>query len=688
MHQDGMTIPVPRPDGELRADTTPTPKAGRVPRLGLALVLALVVFAVGFIQLYPTFRTAYAYDDMDCLNLAADVLAGKVGYWEAVFWPHNEHLLPLMRIAFHASAAWFGINPVPFRLAVFAAHLATAWLLGLLALRYTGRASGAVAAGLAYVLPCGLSSMMLWAVTAAGMPVGLVGVAGALLALAHRETLGVARARWLAGAGCLFALLSGSGLIPLLAGPLLLDEVERRRAGDRRHLGPFAVFCLIAMGAATLATAVFYTRLHGHPPAANLLRGLPRAGFLLALTPYRYVLPGLGLPVGASRLDNLILWCSLGLVILAPATALFVALWRRGANPLAKVAACTAVGALGAMVLMGAGRWNWPPALLYEADRYFFPMFLPLALLAAAAAASVAERLQGWTARQRAAVLLLCIVALGAELLLHRRALLGRVPFDVFAAHERRFAQLSRLVDDLTAASLRLPPGSPPLSFPDGNLLFPEVHNRRISGPMLLHVIGSEGERLRLAPEPVSERDAGVLNAVFAQWAREIGEPQFAPRVFAGRLMSAQGEETVDFRAGAQEQAVVAGFYAWEGTYRWMGRRGELRLKPASRSLRFMLAAPISQLRAQRGWEAIVLSVTAIDEVTNTAVPLGTVRVAADGPSAYTVDTSPFLSRFRGRSARLVLEADHTWRPSEIMAGSQDPRDLSVIVMAADSAPQ
>ena len=105
-------------------------------------------------------------------------------------------------------------------------------------------------------------------------------------------------------------------------------------------------------------------------------------------------------------------------------------------------------------------------------------------------------------------------------------------------------------------------------------------------------------------------------------------------------------------------------------------------------ALRLVLAAPMRQLRAGRGWDAIALSVTAVDEATKTAVPLGTVRVVDDGPSTYAVDASPLLARFRGKTARLVFAADRTWRPSEVMTGSLDHRELSVMVIAAGSAPR
>ncbi|MBV8200344.1 MAG: hypothetical protein JOZ15_06940, partial [Acidobacteria bacterium] len=115
MSEPATQLPVPGEEASRRTPAAPAapaavgPRAGRR-RAGTAAALALAIFAVSLVELYPTFRLSYAYDDLDCLNLAADVMAGKLGYWQVAFWPHNEHLMPLMRMAFHASAAWFGIN--------------------------------------------------------------------------------------------------------------------------------------------------------------------------------------------------------------------------------------------------------------------------------------------------------------------------------------------------------------------------------------------------------------------------------------------------------------------------------------------------------------------------------------------------------------------------------------------------
>lgn len=648
-----------------------------------ALVLALAVLAAGLIQIYPTFRLAYAYDDLDCLNAAADVLAGRVGFWETAFRPHNEHVIPLFRGMFVASVAWFGIDATPFRFVIFATHVLTAWFLGLLALKYSGRPSAAFAAGLAYVIPCGLSSMTIWVIIAATVTVGLAGISGALLALAYRDKLGVRRARLLAAAGCLFALLIEGGLMPMLIGPMLLDELERRRAGGaggKRPVGAFSVFCVLTMAASTLATALLYQAMHGHRPTVDLIRGFPRGVFMMAMTPYRLFFPGLGLPADPGKVDNVILWSSLGLAVAAPVAVLLLVLWRRGTtSPLPLVTLVNAVGPLGMLFLVGAGRWNWSPFLLFEADRYFFTLLVPFSLLAGAVAATAAERMQGWTVRERAAVLALCALAVGAELWLHRRALMGRVPFHVFDAHGRRFDQLSQLGESLQATASSLPPGSPPLSLPDGNLWFHDVHNGRISARLFLEAIAPESPRLRLAEGPVSERDAAVLNPVFEAWGRAIQEPELAPIVADGEL-GTRAVKNVNFRAGAQNQAVAGGFHGWEGSYRWMSRRGELRIQLICRGLTFHLGTAGQALEAG----PLNLKVTAVDEVTGMSAVLGTIAVTQPGPLPYPLDAFAFLSQAgTGRRIRLVLESDRAWRPIDVIPGSADPRELSVQVLAA-----
>src|ERR1700730_4283041 len=170
-------VPQPRPAD--RAERPPAAPAGGALAAPLAPFVrraALLVLAVGGVLYALTFRCSYAYDDMDYLNFAAAVLAGRQGYWSAVFHPHLEHLVPLVRIAFHASAALFGVWALPFRVVVFAAHAGAAFFMALVVRRYTGPNGGGCGAAVAYVLPAGFSSVWIWLMTGAGVPIGLFGL--------------------------------------------------------------------------------------------------------------------------------------------------------------------------------------------------------------------------------------------------------------------------------------------------------------------------------------------------------------------------------------------------------------------------------------------------------------------------------------------------------------------------------
>src|SRR5580693_661541 len=92
-----------RPGRTAAAPLAPLAPLETPPAVPLAAAPLALVLGVGLYL--PTFRCSWAYDDMDYLNFAAAVLAGRQGYWSAVFHPHLEHLVPLVRMAFHASAA-------------------------------------------------------------------------------------------------------------------------------------------------------------------------------------------------------------------------------------------------------------------------------------------------------------------------------------------------------------------------------------------------------------------------------------------------------------------------------------------------------------------------------------------------------------------------------------------------------
>jgi hypothetical protein len=656
-----------------------------------APLLAATVLVLAFLLYLPTLGSSWAYDDIDYINQAADTMAGRQGFLELLFRPQGEHIVAGFRLAQYASLKLFGAATLPFRVLVLVAHAVSAFFLGLLARRYTGSgrytgsAAAGLAAGLTYVGACGFSSMWIWFPSGSSVPFALAALTGGLAALAWRSRLGVWRARLLAGAALLAALLTESTLAPMAALPLLLDENERRREGARGPVGLFSVFCVLATVAVAVLVSVLYTQTFGPRMSISLRHGIPRSVFILLAAPFRLFFPGIPILASDPGLRTGILGTLLGLAVAAPVGALLLALWRRRSPRLVAVAALTAVGPLGVIGLVGLGRWRNSYWEMYDADRYFFTLLVPVSLLAGAVVDTVARHLEVWPRRPRAALLLLVALAAGADLVLHRRAMLGRIPFDVYQAHENRFGQLERLAVRLQEAAQALPPGEPPIELPDTDLWFPDVHNGRLSTRTILYVLaGGPEPGLRLGGPTVSERNARLLNPILDAWAREIGEPLPYLAIAGGRLVDAHVLRMADFRLGPQDRAVVSGFYAWEGTSRWMGRRGELRLTLTSPSLVFYLAAPREPLQGGTGPRPIAVDVTAVDEAIGWSTPLGTIRVDREGLQLYRLDATPFLGRLgNGRIVHLVFASDRTWRPAGTIPGSADTRDLSVQFFAA-----
>lgn len=652
--------------------------------LGLGLALAVASFALALAIYFPTLGNEWAYDDVDYINQAADAMAGKLGYGEVLLRPQGEHLVVGFRMALFATLAVFGFDALPLRLAVLLAHALAAAMVGLLAYHYAPSRVAAFTATLVYVGACGMSSMWIWFPSGSTVPFAFVALTGAMLLLAHRQRLGVGRARWLAGAAVLVALLTESTTVPLVALPAAIDELERRRAGAGRwSLGAFTVGLLVAGGATAAIAATAYSRTFGPSVSLDVAAGLPRATFLLAVAPFRLLFPGVGVLAGDPGVRTGALGALLGLAVATPALALMLATWRRGAPALAVVAAACLVGPAGWLLLVGLGRSQSSYWELYVADRYFFPLLVPVALLAGAVAHTALPALRAWPRRHRLALGGLLLVFLGAELVLHRRAAIGRIPFDVYAAHERRFEMLQRLADRLEEAALALPPGAPPLHVPDTDLAFPDLHNGRFSTRVLVHVMtDGAGGRLRLGSEQVSESDQAILDPLFREWAVEVGEPPPHRRIRNGRLVDPREVRVVDFRQSAFDHAVGGGFSAWEGEHRWMGADGELRLRLVCPILRFLLRFPES-IAAEVPGGVVRLRVTATDDALGLEVPLGELEVRG-GDSTHSLDAGPLIRRTgAGRDVTLHLRADRTWVPAEVLEGSQDERELSVMFLTA-----
>jgi hypothetical protein len=156
---------------------------------------------------FPTLGSSWAYDDIDYINQAADTMADRQGFLDLLLRPQAEHIVAGFRIVQYASLKLFGVAAFPFRLLVLIAHATSAFFLGLLAWRYSRSAAAALAAGVTYAGACGFSSMWIWFPAGSTVPFAMAALTGGLVALAWRQYLGIGRARLLAGAAVVAALL-------------------------------------------------------------------------------------------------------------------------------------------------------------------------------------------------------------------------------------------------------------------------------------------------------------------------------------------------------------------------------------------------------------------------------------------------------------------------------------------------
>jgi hypothetical protein len=116
-----------------------------------------------------------------------------------------------------------------------------------------------------------------------------------------------------------------------------------------------------------------------------------------------------------------------------------------------------------------------------------------------------------------------------------------------------------------------------------------------------------------------------------------------------------------------------------------MGPRGELQLVMTSPRLFLLLESPMTAIRRLHpDWKSIDLRVTLVDEATGQLFPAGILRVSEDGLQTYRLESADLPRRLgNGRRVHLVLESERSWRPVEVLSGSQDSRELTVQVFQA-----
>jgi hypothetical protein len=569
----------------------------------LSIVLAVILY-------FPTFRLPFAYDDVDYINLGARLLAGEMSVLDALFTPHSEHLVAGCRALFFPYLYFFGLDAFAWRVFIVIVHALSAVFLAILARRYAGSTRAGIATAIVYIGACGFSAMWIWFPTGATVPLMMLLLNAAAALLAWRDHLTVRR--FVAAGLVILALLTESAFAPMALFPALIDEYERRRAGQRR-IGWFSIATLLSIAGAFVLVTVIFRNASG-VVSINPWAGLPRAAFLLVAAPFRFFFPGISV-ISSSVARVAILVAVVGTTIAAVVLALLVALWRRRVPPLATIAVLALPGALGVLTLIGLGRWNFSWQTLYDTDRYFFPLMIPLSLLAGAIAGSIS--FDGWPRLARALVLTCVAIAVFGELALQRRAMLAPIPRPVYAKHDARFASLQRLMNLLNDAG--------PIDIPRQTLWFADLHNGKLRTEILTAIICGNGRcpRVRLGGETVDAATAARLNPILDRWAHESGERVPFIRVVDGRLLNTRVQWHID---SVNKPLTIA-----------------------SQKLEVVMAAPVAQ----------TVHAKLVDIQSGLTFPLESVTITHQGPQTHVFSTRPMYSVVgEGRPARLILECE------------------------------
>lgn len=131
------------------------------PWLNISVWLVAVVLLVALY--WPGLNTWFYQDDFGWLNVRRDI-HGWSGLLPALFAPKaHGNMRPLSETGFFTLfSALFGMNPLPFRIWVFATQAASLWLLGDIVTRWTGRWWAALGAQAVWIANRGLAPAMCW----------------------------------------------------------------------------------------------------------------------------------------------------------------------------------------------------------------------------------------------------------------------------------------------------------------------------------------------------------------------------------------------------------------------------------------------------------------------------------------------------------------------------------------------
>jgi hypothetical protein len=621
------------------------------------------------------FLLSYALDDMDQLAALAAMRSGHMPFYLFLALPHNEHLLPLVRLLFLAATWVSGIDAWAARIAVMLIHIAGAMACAILTSYVSRNRLAPWLAGTIYAGAAGFSSIVIWEITAANFSLAATLLYFAIVALAGPAGRG--KAALCASLALVLASCMGMAAAAVVAGtsiPAYIFLANPKLALSRwRAILVYLLLAVLMLLGASLNLAHW-----GGSPTVRF-SGLLRGGWLTLTAPLRFLMSWR--PLLESWLLRSPLHIAAGSVA-AWAILLVSSYWleRKARILLLALWAGDCVFTL----LIGLGRSGVSLFDLFMTDRYYYFFLLPLSIHVAAVAAAW---ISGLTANRRGAKPLAAIAiafVIAVSLVGSRAKLDLTIPWTIWQLHERALLRGQALVRLIAARASALQ-GSRELWLSDGEIPFEGVHKNSIQLSTLFFTEfpnGLPGVKWSYGEPGIPAADALVENQLFDGWSQAFGIA--SPMCVAdGALQEVGTIGWIDFRRAPFDKAVIRGFHHWERPFRWMTRSGTVRV-PGEGGGALVIRAHIPLILFHRKWPDF-RGLRAEVQVDST--PVGEIFITREEDQEFRLplpaDIQSKIATNHG--ADVTLRSDLTWTGADV--GILDDRELSLDLITIGFSP-
>jgi len=241
---------------------------------------------------WRAFPLSYALDDMDLLADLATMRSGHIPFYLFLAQPHNEHLVPLVRLLFWGATWVSGIDAWAARIAVVLVHVAGAMACAILTSYVSRNRLAPWLAGTLYAGAGGFAGSVVWEITIATFSIAATLLSFAILAVAgpagHRKAALIASLALVLASG--MGMAAGSVVAATSIPAYILIENPKLAVSRWRAILAYLLLAALILVGASLALA------HWSVSATLRFSGLLGGGWLILTAPFRFLVAWVSSP--------------------------------------------------------------------------------------------------------------------------------------------------------------------------------------------------------------------------------------------------------------------------------------------------------------------------------------------------------------------------------------------------------